>query len=175
MKARKALSEIKVYNGARTCWVDNNGKCRDVYVRTNDDFNSNGKWHDAALVEYETGAQVAHAANPEKQMGYVRVRATVEVAGECYLFARWYTEHHSLTSFRSGNDNRFSSFLVRHLPALAWNQRTQQASDCYELLSASSLRKSAWVVPDCYRKGLFWHIKHTELVVHQDPEQYEDL
>ena len=110
MKARKALSEIKVYNGARTCWVDNNGKCRGVYVRTNDDFNSNGKWHDAAVVEYETGAQVAHAANPEKQMGYVRVRATVEVAGECYLFARWYTEHHSLTSFRSGMITGFHHF-----------------------------------------------------------------
>ena len=86
LKAQIALSEIKVYNGARTCWVDNETS-REVYVRSNNDFNSNGKWHDAAVVEYEIGSQVAHAANPEKQMGYVRVHATAEVAGECYLFA----------------------------------------------------------------------------------------
>ena len=109
---------------------------------------------------------------PQKKQNQKKGRGTCRSAGRG---RRPRSEHHGLTSFRSGNDNRFSSFLVRHLPALAWNQRTQQASDCYELLSASSLRKSAWVVPDCYRRGLFWHIKHTELVVHQDPDQYEDL
>ena len=165
LRAHKALREVKVYNGARAC-IQDGDNTREVFVRATDRINGNGHWHDAAIVQFEVGNQRRNA--PAQQLGYCRVYAAVELAGECLLFIRWYSDY---TAFRvQGESSVFMNSHIRTLPALKWNPRTQTSDRSFGLISAALLRKAVWVVKGSYRPNCFWHIKHPQLQIHQNPE-----
>ena len=156
------MQKVQVMPGARYKW-DDDGKHREVFVRASTDFNNDGPWHDAALIEYETGDENSTST----QMGYVLVYACLVVANQKLLFVRWFT---NLPESRD-NENIFASTLHRHLPALTWNMRTRTCDRSFQMLTPECLRFAAWVVPDLTKQKLFWHIKPRNLHVHQDPEQ----
>ena len=167
------MAEVKVYNGARAC-IHEGGNTKQVFVRATDNFQGHGHWHDAAIVQFDIGSAESTSTNAtEQQLGYCRVYAALELAGECLLFIRWYSDY---TAFRiRGESSVFMNSHIRTLPALKWNPRTQTCDRSFDLIPATALRKAAWVVKDSYRPNCFWHIKHPELQVHQDPNLISGL
>ena len=143
------MSEVKVYNGARAC-IEEGEKTKEVFVRATGNFQGHGHWHDAAIVQFDVGsAQNSSTTATEQQLGYCRVYAALELAGECLLFIRWYSDY---TAFRvQGDSNVFMNSHIRTLPVLKWNQRTHTYDRSFGLISAAQLRKAAWAVEDPYR------------------------